>query len=174
MSRLPDSAKKASVNSNCRFERRMPRTRLRRSQSMPHGAGCCLLMKMTEGTINDVRIAQRGDPDGRLKRSVDPAIASFATSVDAYLDTLHAFIDTGAESARQPGLSYASAVNSALDTWDITQKQLDQLRVSTSKIWAASTFFVVWSLIGAPLGTLGLLVAFFDLSGHDRTDQAAR
>ena len=88
-----------------------------------------LLRANIEGAINDVRIAQRGDPDGRLKQSVDPAIASLATSVNAYLDTSHAFIDSGAESARQPDLSYASAVNSALDAWDITQKQLDRLLI---------------------------------------------
>ena len=117
-----------------------------------------LLRANIEGTINDVRIAQRGDPDGRLKQSVDPAIASFATSVSAYLDTLHAFIDTGAESARQPDLSYASAVNSALDAWDITQKQLDQLLTQRIEDLGRQRL-LSFVLIGA-LGTLGLLVAF--------------
>jgi signal transduction histidine kinase len=117
-----------------------------------------LLRANIEGTINDVRIAQRGDPDGRLKQSVDPAIASFATSVSAYLDTLHAFIDTGAESARQPDLSYASAVNSALDAWDITQKQVDQLLTQRIEDLGRQRL-LSFVLIGA-LGTLGLLVAF--------------
>jgi signal transduction histidine kinase len=117
-----------------------------------------LLRANIEGTINDVRIAQRGDPDGRLKQSVDPAIASFATSVNAYLDTLHAFIDTGAESARQPDLSFASAVNSALDAWDITQKQLDQLLTQRIENLGRQRL-LSFVLIGA-LGTLGLLVAF--------------
>ena len=117
-----------------------------------------LLRANIEGTINDVRIAQREDPDGRLKQSVDPAIASFATSVSAYLGTLHAFIDTGAESARQPELSYASAVNSALDAWDITQKQLDQLL--TQRIEDLGRQRLVSCLLIGALGTLGLLVAF--------------
>ena len=117
-----------------------------------------LLRANIEGTINDVRIAQREDPDGRLKQSVDPAIASFATSVSAYLGTLHAFIDTGAESARQPELSYASAVNSALDAWDITQKQLDQLLTQRIEDLGRQRL-ISFLLIGA-LGTLGFLVAF--------------
>ena len=117
-----------------------------------------LLRANIEGAINDIRIAQRGDPDGRLKQSVDPAIASFASSVNAYLDTLHAFIDTGAESARQPDLSFASAVNSALDAWDITQKQLDQLLTRRIEDLGRQRL-LSFVLIGA-LGTLGLLVAF--------------
>ena len=116
-----------------------------------------LLRANIEGAINDVRIAQRGDPDGRLKQSVDPAIASLATSVNAYLDTSHAFIDSGAESARQPDLSYASAVNSALDAWDITQKQLDRLLIQRIDDLGSQRLLSLL-LIGG-LGTLGLLVA---------------
>ena len=62
-----------------------------------------------------------------MKQSVDPAITTFATNADAYLDALRAFTDAGAEGARQPGLWYAGIVNSALDAWEITQKQLEQL-----------------------------------------------
>ena len=117
-----------------------------------------LLRANIDGTIDDLRIAERGDPNGRLKQSADPAFASFATSINVYLDTLHAFIDSGAEGARQPDQSYASTVNSALDAWDITQKQLDQLltqRIDDLRRQRLLSFL----LIGG-LGTLGLLVAF--------------
>jgi len=116
-----------------------------------------LLRENIDGTINDLRIAQRGNPDGRLKKFVDPAIASFAASVSAYLDTLHAFIDSGAESARQPDPSYDGAVDSALGAWDITQKQLDQLLIHRIDDLGRRRLFNL-VLIGA-LGTLGLLVA---------------
>ena len=116
-----------------------------------------LLRANIDGTINDLRVAQRGDPDGRLRQSVDPAITSFATSANAYLGTLHAFIDSGTESARRPDPSYASAVNSASDAWEITQKQLDQLLIQRVDDLGHQRLLSLL-LIGG-LGTLGLLVA---------------
>ena len=116
-----------------------------------------LLRANVEGTINDLRVAQRGDPDGHLKQSVDPAITSFATEVNAYLDTLRGFIDSGPEIARQADPSYVSAVNSALAAWTITQQQLDQLLMQRIDDQGRQRLLSLL-LIGG-LGALGLLVA---------------
>ena len=115
-----------------------------------------LLRAEIDGTINDLTVAQRMDPDGRLKQSVDPAITSFSNSANAYLDRLHAVIDSGGESAK-PDPSYAGAVNSALDAWDVTEKQLDQLLIKRVDDLGRQRLLSLL-LIGG-LGTLGLLVA---------------
>jgi len=117
-----------------------------------------LLRANIDGITNDLRIAQRGAPDDRLNQFVEPAVTAFATKANAYLDALRAFIDAGAENARQPDSSYAGVVNSALNTWEIAQNQLEQLltqRVDDLQ----SRRLLSLALIGT-LGMLGLLVAF--------------
>jgi HAMP domain-containing protein len=117
-----------------------------------------LLRTNIDGVVSDLRIAQRGTPNDQLKQSVEPAITTFATNVNAYLDALHGFIDAGAESARRPDLSYAGVVNITLDAWEITQKQLEQLLIQRiDDLHRHRLLSLV--LIGA-LGMLGLLVAF--------------
>ena len=116
-----------------------------------------LLRANIDGTLNDLGVAQRGDPDGHLKQYVAPAITSFATSANAYLDTLHAFIDSGTEGVRESEPSYATAVNSASDAWEITQKKLDQLLIKRVDNLGRQRILTLL-LIGG-LGTLGLLVA---------------
>jgi len=86
-----------------------------------------LLRANIDGIVNDLRIAQRGNPDGRLEQVVSPAVASFAASAHSYLDTLHASIGSGTENATQLDAVYAGAVSSALAAWDIAQKQLELL-----------------------------------------------
>ena len=58
--RTPQGAKEAVVNRKARLI-----------------ALDALLRANIDGTINDLRVAQRGDPNGRLMQSVDPAITSF-------------------------------------------------------------------------------------------------
>ena len=115
-----------------------------------------LLRANIDGVTNDLRAAQRGNPDGRLRQLVDPAIASFARHANAYLDTLRTVVDSGADNAK-PDASYAGAVNSALDAWDIAQKQLDQLLLE--RIDHLSRQRLISLIVIGALGMLGLLVA---------------
>ena len=52
-----------------------------------------LLRANMNGVTNDLRAAQRGNPDGRLRQLVDPAITSLAMDTNAYLDTLRTFVE---------------------------------------------------------------------------------
>ncbi|HEV8466651.1 MAG TPA: ATP-binding protein, partial [Pseudolabrys sp.] len=115
-----------------------------------------LLRANIEGVTNELRAAQRGNPDGRLRQLVDPAIASFATRANAYLDALRTFIDSGADNAR-PDASYAGAVNGGLGAWDIAQKQLDQLLLE--RIDDLNRQRLISLIVIGALGMLGLLVA---------------
>ena len=115
-----------------------------------------LLRANMNGVTNDLRAAQRGNPDGRLRQLVDPAIASFATRANAYLDALRTFIDSGADNAR-PDASYAGAVNGGLGAWDIAQKQLDQLLLE--RIDDLNRQRLISLIVIGALGMLGLLVA---------------
>ena len=115
-----------------------------------------LLRANMDGVTNDLRAAQRGNPDGRLRQLVDPAIASFARHANAYLDTLRTFVDSGADNAK-PDASYAGAVNGALDAWDIAQKQLDQLLLE--RIDDLNRQRLISLIVIGALGMLGLLVA---------------
>jgi len=115
-----------------------------------------LLRANIAGAMNDLRAAQRGNPDGGLRQLVDPAIASFARHANAYLDTLRTVVDSGADNAK-PDASYAGAVNSALDAWDIAQKQLDQLLLE--RIDHLGRQRLISLIVIGALGMLGLLVA---------------
>jgi signal transduction histidine kinase len=98
-----------------------------------------LLRANMDGITNDLRAAQRGNPDANV-----------------YLDTLRTVIDSGADNAK-PDASYAGAVNSALDAWDIAQKQLDQLLLE--RIDHLSRQRLISLIVIGALGMLGLLVA---------------
>lgn len=115
-----------------------------------------LLRADIDGVTNDLRAAQRGNPDGGLRQLVDPAIASFAVHANAYLDTLRTVVDSGADNAK-PDASYAGAVNSALDAWSIAQKQLDQLLLE--RIDHLNRQRLISLIVIGALGMLGLLVA---------------
>ena len=115
-----------------------------------------LLRANIEGVTNELRAAQRGNPDGRLRQLVDPAIASFAMRANAYFDALRTFIDSGADNAR-PDTLYAGAVNGALGAWDIAQKQLDQLLLE--RIDDLNRQRLISLIVIGALGMLGLLVA---------------
>jgi len=115
-----------------------------------------LLRANIEGVTNELRAAQRGNPDGRLRQLVDPAIASFAMRANAYFDALRTFIDSGADNAR-PDASYAGAVNGGLGAWDIAQKQLDQLLLE--RIDDLNRQRLISLIVIGALGMLGLLVA---------------
>ena len=115
-----------------------------------------LLRANMEGVTNELRAAQRGNPDGRLRQLVDPAIASFAMRANAYFDALRTFIDSGADNAR-PDTLYAGAVNGALGAWDIAQKQLDQLLLE--RIDDLNRQRLISLIVIGVLGMLGLLIA---------------
>jgi signal transduction histidine kinase len=113
-----------------------------------------LLRANLEAAANDLSAAQRANPDGRLKQFVDPALTSLATNANTYLDTLRTVVDTGAETA---DVSYAGAVNGALDAWDVAQKQLEQLlgeRIDHLRRQRLISLIVIGSL-----GILGLVIA---------------
>jgi HAMP domain-containing protein len=109
-----------------------------------------------DGITNDLRAAQRGNPDGRLRQLVDPAMTSFAMDANAYLDTLRTFVDSGADNTK-PDASYAGAVNGALNAWDIAQKQLNQLLLN--RIDDLNRQRLISLIVIGALGMLGLLVA---------------
>lgn len=115
-----------------------------------------LLRANMNGVTNDLRAAQRGNPDGRLRQLVDPAITSLAMDTSAYLDTLRTFVDSGADNAK-PDASYAGAVNGALGAWDIAQKQLDQLLLE--RIDDLNRQRLISLIVIGVLGMLGLLIA---------------
>jgi signal transduction histidine kinase len=115
-----------------------------------------LLRANIDGVTNDLRAAQRGNPDGRLRKLVDPAISSFAMDATTYLDTLRTFVDSGVDDAK-PDASYTGAVNGALDAWDIAQKQLDQLLLE--RIDDLNRQRLISLIVIGALGMLGLLVA---------------
>src|SRR6185436_17025242 len=101
----------------------------------------------------ELSAAERGNHDGRLKQFVAPSVTAFSTSANAYVDALR---DVGV-SDNQIDLSYASAVTSTLNAWDVAQSELDQLLNQRIDELRARRLLSLL-LIGA-LGALGLLVA---------------
>jgi signal transduction histidine kinase len=116
-----------------------------------------LLRANLDEIVNDLRVAQRGNPDERLKQFVDPAVISLAASANAYLDTLRAFIGADAKNFTQLEMSYAGAINSALTAWDIAQKQLEQLL--RERIDHLSRQRLISLIVIGALGILALLTA---------------
>src|SRR5262245_52058829 len=117
-----------------------------------------LLRTNTDAIGNDLRIAQRGNSDSVLQKTVEPAAANFATNANAFLDALRAFVQSDPEATRRTASTYAAAVNGALDAWEATQKRLDQLlmqRIDTLRRQRLISLLLIGSL-----GLLGLLVAF--------------
>jgi signal transduction histidine kinase len=117
-----------------------------------------LLRANTDAIGNDLRVAQRGNPDSVLQQTVEPAAANFATNANAFLDALRAFVQSDAGTTRGTSSTYAAAVTSALDAWEATQKRLDQLlmqRIDTLRRQRLLSLILIGSL-----GLLGLLVAF--------------
>jgi len=117
-----------------------------------------LLRTNTDAIGNDLRVAQRGNPDSVLQQTVEPATVNFATNANAFLDALRAFVQSDPEAIRRTASTYAAAVNGALDAWEATQKRLDQLlmqRMDTLRRQRLISLLLIGSL-----GLLGLLVAF--------------
>jgi len=117
-----------------------------------------LLRANIEGVNNDLKVAQRGGAEDRLKQAVEPALAAFATKATAYLDALRASIDAGGANVTRPDAEYASAVRSALDAWKTTQQQLDQLLIQ--RIDDLQRQRLLSLVVIGTLGMLGLFVAF--------------
>ena len=117
-----------------------------------------LLRANVDGITNDLTVAQRENADARLKQFVEPAVATLAAKATAYLDALRASIDGGTENVRRADPEYVDAVDSALDAWEITQKQLEQSLVN--RIDGLHRQRLLSMLLIGALGTLGLLVAF--------------
>jgi len=117
-----------------------------------------LLRTNTDAIGNDLRVAQRGNPDSVVQQTVEPATVNFATNANAFLDALRAFVQSDPEATRRTASTYAAAVNGALDAWEATQKRLDQLliqRIDTLRRQRLISLLLIGSL-----GLLGLLVAF--------------
>lgn len=117
-----------------------------------------LLRANMDGITNDLQIAERGNSGLGLKQTIEPALTTFAASTNAFLDALRAFTDAGGDPGRQPALPYTAAVNSAIDAWETTQKQLNQLLMQRVDNLRRQRLLSLM-LIGG-LGMLGLLVAF--------------
>ncbi len=117
-----------------------------------------LLRANIEGISNDLKVAQRGRAEDRLKQVVEPALAAFASKATAYLDALRASIGAGGTNVTRPDAEYASAVGSALDAWKTTQQQLDQLLIQ--RIDDLQRQRLLSLVVIGTLGMLGLFVAF--------------
>ena len=113
---------------------------------------------LLRANINDIAkelsAAERGNHNGRLRQFVAPSVTAFAASANAYVDALR---DVSVRDTNQIDLSYASAVTSALNTWDVAQSELDQLLSQRiDELRARRLLSLI--LIGT-LGAIGLLVA---------------
>src|SRR5262249_52383092 len=86
-----------------------------------------LLRANTDAIGNDLRAAQRVNPDSVLQQTVEPAAANFAANAEAFLGALRAFVQSDAGTTSGTSSTYAAAVTGALDAWETTQKRLDQL-----------------------------------------------
>jgi signal transduction histidine kinase len=117
-----------------------------------------LLRTNTDAIGNDLRVAQRGNPDSVLQQTVEPATVNFATNANAFLDALRAFVQSDPEATRRTASTYGAAVNGALDAWEATQKRLDQLLMQ--RIDSLRRQRLISLLLIGSLGLLGLLVAF--------------
>jgi signal transduction histidine kinase len=112
-----------------------------------------LLRVNMDDIAKELSAAERGNHNGRLKQFVAPSVTAFSTSANAYVDALR---DVGV-SDNQIDLSYASAVTSTLNAWDVAQSELDQLlNQRIDELRARRLLSLI--LIGT-LGALGLLVA---------------
>src|SRR5262249_50562179 len=114
-----------------------------------------LLRTNLDEIANDLRVAQRGNPDERLRQLLDPAVTSLAARARTYLDALRT--GAGTENAPQADMSYAEAVTGALAAWDIAQKPLDQLL--TDRLDGLSRQRLVSLIVIGALGVLALLTA---------------
>ena len=114
-----------------------------------------LLRVKIEDIARELAAAERGNSNGRLKQFVAPGVAMFAENANAYLDALR---KADAENSSQIDQPYASTVTSALNAWDVTQKELDQLLIERIDDLRGRRLLSL-ILIGT-LGSLGLLVAF--------------
>ena len=83
-----------------------------------------------DGVKSDLAAAERGDADGSLKRNVDAAIVTMITSLESFLGTAKA-VHLGGEITKLDRGSlertFASALDSIIESWGIAQTDLDRL-----------------------------------------------
>ena len=115
-----------------------------------------LLRANLNDIANELTAAERGNHTGRLKQFVAPSVTAFASSASAYLDALRA---GGVADISQTDSSYAIAVASALNVWNVAQSELDQLLIQ--RIDELRDRRILNLILIGTLGALGLLVAFF-------------
>jgi len=115
-----------------------------------------LLRANINDIANELTAAERGNHTDRLKQFVAPSVTAFASSASAYLDALRA---GGVADVSQIDPSYASAVTSALNVWNVAQSELDQLLIQ--RIDELHDRRLLNLILIGTLGALGLLVAFF-------------
>jgi signal transduction histidine kinase len=83
-----------------------------------------------DGVKSDLAAAERGDADGSLKRNVDAAIATMIASLESFLGTSKAVHLSGEITKLDRGSlerTFASALNSIIESWGIAQTDLDRL-----------------------------------------------
>jgi C4-dicarboxylate-specific signal transduction histidine kinase len=89
-----------------------------------------MIRSTIEGIQRDVRGAYRGGAGNRLRQTLDADIASMVSAVDAYLEAVNRSLGDSALLDQ----SYATAAQSALSAWGISQAELGRLlntRLST-------------------------------------------
>jgi signal transduction histidine kinase len=119
-----------------------------------------LLQSSADGIKTNLAAAYRGNLDGRVKQAVEPYIMDTISDVASYLGSLKALIASGPAKGGDVSIfdGPASAVNSALHAWTVTQTELDRLlqkRIDglLGKLWLSLT------LTGAA-GCASVLIAF--------------
>ena len=83
-----------------------------------------------DGVKSDLAAAERGDADGSLKRNVDAAIATMIASLESFLGTSKAVHLSGEITKLDRGSlerTFASALDSIIESWGIAQTDLDRL-----------------------------------------------
>jgi signal transduction histidine kinase len=89
-----------------------------------------LLRSNLEAIAANLTAAYRGNADGRLKRAVDAEIRTMISSAGSYLGGLKATTSDGQGTGNDIASldrAYASAVESAINAWAVTQAELDRL-----------------------------------------------
>ena len=116
---------------------------------------------MLDGTGKDLDAALRGNSDGTIKNTVDRSLRTALASVHSYFDALRdSWTDNqaGETSAQSLDRTYASAAGNVLDTWRISQSELD--RLLQERIDRLLTRMRGSLALTGTLGALSIIVAY--------------
>jgi signal transduction histidine kinase len=120
-----------------------------------------LLRSNAQGIENNLAAAYRGNPDGRLRQTVEAAVTEMISDASSFTGDLKALFASGqgrASDASPTDAAVPRAVTAAIDAWSVTQAELDRLlqqRIDGlfGRLWRSLT------LTGA-VSALSIVIAF--------------